>query len=51
MLTAMHEGLALEFGFVLWDGSTVPENLSRDSLRIVIADEGVVAAMIRRPNL
>ena len=51
MLTAAHERLALEFGFVLWDGSTVPENLSGDSFSIVIADEGVVAALIRRPNL
>ena len=43
MLTAAHERLAPDFGFVLWDGSTVPENLSRDSLSILIADEGDVA--------
>jgi cyclopropane-fatty-acyl-phospholipid synthase len=51
MLTAAHERLALEFGFVLWDGSRVPENLSADSFSILIADEGVVAALIRRPNI
>jgi cyclopropane-fatty-acyl-phospholipid synthase len=51
MLTAAHERLTPDFGFVLWDGSTVPENLPGDSLSIVIADEGVVAALIRRPNL
>jgi len=51
MLTAAHKRLTLDFGFVLWDGSTVPENLSRNSLAILIADEGVVAALIRRPNI
>jgi len=35
---------------VLWDGSTVPAGLAPDALAVVIADEGVVAAMLRRPN-
>ncbi len=51
LLTQAHERLALEFGFVLWDGSTVPANLAADALAIAIADEGVVASLIRRPNL
>lgn len=51
LLIQAHERLALEFGFVLWDGSTVPPNLAADALAIAIADEGVVASLIRRPNL
>jgi cyclopropane-fatty-acyl-phospholipid synthase len=43
--------LSLEFGFVLWDGSTVPADLPRSALAIGIADEGVIAALVRRPNL
>jgi len=42
--------LALDFGFVLWDGSTVPVDLAPNALAVVLADEGVVAAMLRRPN-
>jgi cyclopropane-fatty-acyl-phospholipid synthase len=36
---------------VLWDGSTVPANLPPHALAFVIADEGAVAAMLRRPNI
>src|SRR5215471_21783624 len=42
--------LSLDFGFVLWDGSTVPADLPSNALGIVFADEGVIAAMLRRPN-
>jgi hypothetical protein len=38
-------------GFVLWDGSTIPADLSPSALAIVIADEGAIAALIRRPKL
>ncbi len=51
LLTQAHERLSLEFGFVLWDGSTVPANLAPNALAIAIADEGAVASLIRRPNL
>jgi cyclopropane-fatty-acyl-phospholipid synthase len=51
MLAHAHERLKLDFGFALWDGSRVPENYPRDGLAIAIADEGVVAALMRRPNL
>ncbi len=50
LLTHLHEVLSLEFGFVLWDGSTVPANLPPNALALALADEGVVAAMLRRPN-
>src|SRR5580693_5650835 len=38
-------------GVVLWDGSTVPADLPTDALVFIIADEGAVAAMIRRPSI
>jgi cyclopropane-fatty-acyl-phospholipid synthase len=51
LLKHLHERILPEFGFVLWDGSTVPADLPADALALVIADEGAIAAMIRRPNI
>lgn len=51
VLAAARERLALDIGFVLWDGSTIPEGLPDNAFSIVIADEGAIAALIRRPNL
>ncbi len=50
MLGQMHERIGLEIGIFLWDGTTIPAGLSPDALGVSIADEGVVAALIRRPN-
>jgi cyclopropane-fatty-acyl-phospholipid synthase len=50
LLAHLRELLSLDFGFVLWDGSTVPADLPSDALAIALADEGVVAALLRRPN-
>jgi cyclopropane-fatty-acyl-phospholipid synthase len=50
LLAHIRELLALDFGFVLWDGSTVPADLPTNALALVLADEGIVAAMLRRPN-
>ena len=50
-LVHAHERLELDFGFALWDDSRVPANYPRDGLAISFADEGVVASLIRRPNL
>ncbi len=36
---------------MLWDGRTVPTDLPADALAVSIADEGVVAALVRRPNI
>lgn len=47
----MRACLATEIGFVLWDGSSVPDHLAPDSLAIAIADEATIAALIRRPTL
>jgi cyclopropane-fatty-acyl-phospholipid synthase len=51
LLAHARERLGLEIGIVLWDGSTIPGDLSPDALAIMIADEGSVAALIRRPKL
>ena len=50
LLAHLRELLSLDFGFVLWDGSTVPADLPSNALALAFADEGVVAAMLRRPN-
>jgi cyclopropane-fatty-acyl-phospholipid synthase len=49
-LAQVRESLGIDFGFLLWDGSRVPSDLPADALAIAIADEGVVAALIRRPK-
>ena len=49
-LTHVSAYILPDIGFVLWDGSTVPADLAPDALALVIADEGAVAAMIRRPS-
>ncbi|MGA8902285.1 class I SAM-dependent methyltransferase [Bradyrhizobium sp.] len=51
LLTHIHQSILPDLGFVLWDGSTVPADLRSDALAFVIADEGAVAAMMRRPNI
>jgi cyclopropane-fatty-acyl-phospholipid synthase len=51
LLAHARERLSLDLGFVLWDGSTIPTDLDQRALALVIADESVVAALIRRPNL
>jgi cyclopropane-fatty-acyl-phospholipid synthase len=49
-LAHVRERLGLDVGFVLWDGSTVPADLASGAVAISIADEGVIAALLRRPN-
>ena len=50
-LTHINERILPDIGFVLWDGSTVPRDLPADALAFAIADEGAVAAMLRRPSI
>jgi cyclopropane-fatty-acyl-phospholipid synthase len=50
-LAHVHERLALDFGFALWDGSRVPANYPADDLALAIADEGAIAGLVRRPKL
>ncbi len=51
LLEHARERLDLGIGFVLWDGAIVPSDLAPDALAIAIADEGAVAALLRRPNI
>jgi cyclopropane-fatty-acyl-phospholipid synthase len=50
LIAHVREALGLDLGFVLWDGSTVPATLPGEALAMVLTDEGVVAALVRRPN-
>jgi cyclopropane-fatty-acyl-phospholipid synthase len=50
-LSHAHQILGLQFGFVLWGGVKVPADLGPGAFAVKIADEGVVAALARRPNL
>lgn len=43
--------LAINVGFRLWDGSTIPADLAPDAFAIALADEGLVAALTRKPNM
>jgi cyclopropane-fatty-acyl-phospholipid synthase len=51
LLADAHRALDLRFGFELWDGSTVPRDLAPDAMRLVIAQECVIASLLRRPSL
>jgi len=50
LLSHIREVVSLDVGFAVWDGSTVPADLPSNALAIAFADEGAVAAMLRRPN-
>ncbi|MBN9049125.1 MAG: class I SAM-dependent methyltransferase [Rhizobiales bacterium] len=50
-LTHLRERTGFAPGFVLWDGSTVPADLPADALAVSIADEGAVAALLRKPKI
>jgi cyclopropane-fatty-acyl-phospholipid synthase len=51
LLGHLRERLGLDLGFTLWDGSMIPELLSPSALALHIGDEGVIAALVRRPKL
>jgi cyclopropane-fatty-acyl-phospholipid synthase len=51
LLAHARDRLELDAGFVLWDGTTIPANLPANAIAIVFADEGAVAALIRRPKI
>ncbi|WP_282609340.1 cyclopropane-fatty-acyl-phospholipid synthase family protein [Pelagibius sp. Alg239-R121] len=50
-LAHVHERLELDFGFELWDGSTIPAERNGDSdLRLAITDEMALPRLLRRPK-
>jgi cyclopropane-fatty-acyl-phospholipid synthase len=51
LLAQAHQGMALEFGFRLWDGSRVPADWPASGLAVAIADEGAVAGLLRAPKI
>jgi cyclopropane-fatty-acyl-phospholipid synthase len=51
LLSDAHRALDLQFGFELWDGSTIPADLPSYAMRLVVRRESVIAALVRRPNL
>ncbi|MBJ6126540.1 class I SAM-dependent methyltransferase [Microvirga splendida] len=51
LLADVHRALDLQFGFELWDGSTIPADLPSYAMRLVIRRESVIAALVRRPKL
>jgi cyclopropane-fatty-acyl-phospholipid synthase len=51
LLEQVHQRLKLKLGFRLWDGSRVPADWPEDGLLIRLADEGVIASLVRRPRI
>jgi cyclopropane-fatty-acyl-phospholipid synthase len=51
LLEDAHAKLKLKLGFRLWDGGHVPRDWPPDGLMIALADEGVVASLVRRPRV
>lgn len=51
LLSQAHQALDLQFGFELWDGSTIPRDLPSYAMRLVIRGENVIASLLRRPNI
>ncbi|MCO6051881.1 cyclopropane-fatty-acyl-phospholipid synthase family protein [Mesorhizobium sp. RP14(2022)] len=51
LLSHARERLALDLGFRLWDNSLLPADWPADAPTIAIADENVVSAMLRAPNV
>ena len=47
----IRDELGLKFGFQLWDGSLVPEDLGDGDLRIYLAGPAVVSRLIRSPRV
>ena len=51
LLAHARERLGFDVGILLWDGSTIPAHLGASELAVAIADEGAIAALVRRPNV
>ena len=51
LLAHIYERILPAVGFATWDEATVPAELAPDMPVVVFADEGAVAALIRRPSM
>jgi cyclopropane-fatty-acyl-phospholipid synthase len=51
LLGHVRDRLQIDLGLALWDGSSIPHDLPTGAPVLAIADEGVVAALVRRPTL
>ena len=51
LLAEAHAKLGLKLGFRLWDGSRIPANWPENGLMLSLADQGVIATLLRRPKL
>ncbi|WP_073053089.1 SAM-dependent methyltransferase [Kaistia soli] len=51
LIAHIRETLGVSLAFRLWDGTTIPADASPDALTIAIADEGVIAALFRKPKI
>jgi len=51
LLVHINEHILPNVGYELWDKSRVPADLAPDTPVIAIADEGAVAALMRRPRM
>ena len=51
LLVHINQCILTDVGFELWDGSVLPGDLAPDAPFLAIADEGVIAALVRRPSM
>ncbi len=51
LIAHIRETLGVSLVFRLWDGTTIPADAPTDALTIAIADEGVIAALFRKPKI
>ncbi len=51
LIAHIRETLGVSLNFRLWDGTTIPADASPEALTIAIADEGVIAALFRKPKI
>jgi cyclopropane-fatty-acyl-phospholipid synthase len=51
LIADIHSKLKLEVGIRLWDGSVIPAGWPAGAMTIAVADEGVIASLVRAPKL
>src|SRR5262249_42568881 len=51
LLAHLNESILPDVAFATWDGATVPAAPASDTPIVAFADEGAVAAFVRRPGM